>query len=425
MMRKKTILILLITVQTCAALAQLPAKSIEKNNGYISYRVYTITKALALDEGRQLSLYNYFNKRDSTAREMVAKQLPADQLTVFYKNEDVGLQTVLSPTEFADYMVNTSGYSILLAAINKRKRINLSEDAINNLFKRYNSGLDLVKNETINIRDWDEKQLVAALSADQLNAFIVARDEKSMDKLSSQQWKYLVAAKLNAGIDSNLFRKQVAEQNIKKTLVVMRLKGENSRSRTDSVIRALYLTRPFLLRKLELYRNEAIIKSQFNDLIAKREQLKLGEKQIDSLVERVRNVEMLGQDYQKLYKAGKYVMKPYEQDGIRKILSTVQINAYLNIKYNDIAGDDAKRIWGELQELKMTSGLSPEKTLSEIKGYELRRLVAKERNELAGTKENIQSKQLAEADKPDILRALEEKKDITSANNATKRSMAW
>jgi hypothetical protein len=425
MMRKKTILILLITVQTCAALAQLPTKSIEKNNGYISYRVYTITKALALDGGRQLSLYNYFNKRDSTAREMVAKQLPADQLTIFYKNEDVGLQTVLSPTEFADYMVNTPGYSILLAAINKRKRINLSEDAINNLFKRYNSGPDLIKNETINIRDWEEKQLVAALSAEQLNAFIMARDEKSMDKLSSQQWKYLVAAKLNAGIDSNLFRKQVAEQNIKKTLAVMRLKGENSRSRTDSVIRALYLTRPFLLRKLELYRNEAIIKSQFNDLIAKREQLKLGEKQIDSLVERVRNVEMLGQDYQKLYKAGKYVMKPYEQDGIRKILSTVQINAYLNIKYNDIAGDDAKRIWGELQELKMTTGLSPEKTLSEIKGYELRRLVAKERNELASTKANIQSKQLAEADKPDILRALEEKKDITATSNSAKRIMAW
>jgi len=398
--------------------------TLENYPGYIQYRVYAVAKANQLNDEKILKIANYFENRDKQVQDMIKRQTPVAEITSLYNIEDQDLQKILSPKEFANYMVATSSNSMLLKAIALHSELSLSDSKVDTLLRWYNTALSVASSAGI-AKDWEERQLFTILSNDQLYTLIKQTEKKQYDKQASLQWHKLVKLELSKGVDSNKFKRDYLDYQFKRSHAKIKLKVEKSTGRKETVDMLLYSKNPFLMRKMELYEGTAPENTLFTDLMMARSTLKLNGAQVDSLVNCTYQLMSLILDYNKTPRSASYPSRRFEYKTMSRILTEEQFDNFLQIRYSPRAEGDALATWAELEKSNLITGLDKKKVLKELTAYELNKVISKVKSNTSRTREAAYEAKRAEASKPEILIALEGKKNTAMTNSDQKRSMAW
>ncbi len=406
--------------------AQLSPKMYDYS-GYVTYRVYAVAKVVPLSEERQLMLAKYFLAMDSTAKDLIKQNSPTAKLSNLYGalKSNRGLQDYLSPEEFATYLMTTPSCSRLVTAIGYRNELKIDKEQIALLIKGYNDTFSLPKHIVSEIRPWEETKLLEILGQQKFAGFMALKERPFLEAQAAANWHYIVKEKLADKIDSNLFKQEVSDFLLKRLVARAYLGERKSQRRLDSIDHALYLSKPFILRKVELLKGRQNDQSIFADLIKNRHITKLTSVQIDSFVNRIYTLDRTQKEFQKVNSGAKYKTVNYENDGLAKILSSGQLDLWLNYKLKNSAKNNSARLWTELVAKKLTVGVDENKTREGLMQYELRRLTTAEKYKIKSSSENAKLKQAALFDKPNLLIKLEESKDLTATNHALKRKMAW
>lgn len=419
---KRKILIILVF---CLNVAIGAKAQLNTYPGYVNYRAYAVTKAIPLSEERQQLLAKYFLGIDSMAIELINKKAKVRDLTRLYITANRGLQKLLSPTEFAAFMVTTPNNTRILTAISYKDKLGLTEADIKALMHAYNESISLPAQEIGTLKYWETNKLKDLLKPQQFIDFFATINNKYNHSQASLRWQYMLKEKITDKIDSNKFKQDYVNLSLKKQVALASIKGERTKQKTDSIDRALYLEKPFIFRKSELYRGRSIDKSLFATLIKNRQVIKLSPTQLDSLVNRAYNLAVIKDQYDKKYHGANYKATAYEHDGLAKILTDAQLDKWLIYRNKNIAKNNALCLWAEMEARNLTQDVDAKKTQEELTDYELKRITSALKYQIKKTTENAKLRKMAQYEKPLLLIKLQEAKDLTATNQALKRKMAW
>jgi len=408
-----------------AARAQVAPEIAKKFKANIVSRIYEVTSKVPLSFQKQLQLGMFFKKMDSLANVNIAKGASLEDVSQFYVTRPRDLKPILSPIELNDYTtLNYTSASKLAVAIKFRKDLKLTPTQVDSLLLRLNAMASRKPGNAFDVKGYEAESLGRLLNAEQCKSLmmIICKDRALF--YTAADWQALKDFNLVKNPDSVEISNQNFNYEIVKQAFLNRPILAKNAFKDDSIRKSIDINKPRILLKLDAYKN-TLPQSEFAYVSRYRKEIALTDTQIDSLLNKVIQLEHLRMDYANRNVTGKYYAKPFETENLNAILTPQQWDIYLKSKSQTKAELNAQNDWAKLHQAGLTKELDSVKTHQENFQYELNLLVATERLSFNKSQRNAFAVKDIEASKPSPLKKLDMINKNVADNESLKRTLAW
>jgi len=410
-------------------LAQVGKEITLKYPASVVCRVYTITAKTNIPLKKQITLADYYLQQDKQANKALASGAPLADVAGIFTENTTYLKKLLSPLEFNDYLFSTDKTtSQFIKALRFRNDLALSDKQINELLAIASNPKNLqstANNEIpLSINRYEGEQLVKILTDKQYKSYITLLVTPWANTDNQDAWQKLTRYGFVNPCDSDRICKDNLSYFIKSDGIDAETNNSLLAGKLDSVRFTYFTFKPACLMKLDMV-NGTLPQSQFTDVLKARKVLWLTNRQVDTLITDISQLERLRVTYKAQHPYSKYDAIPFEGKKILSVLNTVQYNVYLKEKNKESALVNEKKTWNRLKQYDMLTNVDSVQLSKDLIRYHLNILVANERFHNDDTPQNAEARTAAERNKPAILKQLDINVKTTAAKNDSKKALAW
>jgi hypothetical protein len=263
------------------------------------------------------------------------------------------------------------------------------------------------------------------LSKDQFQQYFnVANRDKALES-TKDSWKQLKKYALVNNTDSIRVNDEIYQSALNQLVSLDKIALSHPEN-ADSIRKAYIYFRPYILIKLDAFKNTMPSIIMVSGILSNREKLNLTGVQIDSLIYNDINAERKKYAARARYSDGFLNIRPEQIASITRILTDEQYTAYLKIKNYKHSLFNADNDWAELKKAKLiTPQIDSTRVMTDIQAYELNGLVVGEKLSNNKTQANVFARQRIIDTKPDLLKKLDAMNNETVANKRLKDAFAW
>jgi hypothetical protein len=434
MLNKRTLSIRLLLIgiifSPLSMAAQVAKEVTTKYPASVVCRLYAIACKTNIPVKKQMVLADYFLQQDKQANKALSNGAPLADVANLYAVNTTYLKKILSPLEFNDYIFSADKTtSQFIKALKFRNELGLNEKQVNELLTLADKPHELraTANNEIppTINRYEGEQLVRILTGRQYKSYITLLVAPWADSDNLEAWLKLKRYGFVNPADSG----KVCKDNLNYFMKSDGMDAETSNSisagKTDSVRFSFFSFKPACLMKLDMV-NGTLPQTQFTDILKIRKVLWLNNRQVDTLISDISQLERLRGAYKAQHPYMKYDATPFEAKKILDILNTVQYNAYLREKNKDNAMVNEKKTWNRLKQYGLIKeGVDSVQLSKDLIKYHLDILMANERFHNDDSPQNAEARAAAEKNKPFILKQLDTNMKTTAAKDNSKKALAW
>ncbi len=412
-----------------SAKAQIAPEIIKKYPAHILVQIQHVTSRVSLPLDQQEKLAQYYTLEDGLAEAKKAQGGSLEEIDKFYSLDIRQLSKLLTPLQLNDYNTAelSNNTSELAKALKYRKELQLSKTQVNELLTRVSNDKTVSPPDLTLSKSIEFNSLKEVLSKDQFQFYFKVINKDKALTVAQDNWIQLKKFNLVQNSDSAKITDELFKHLFDQYTGIDQINYSRPKA-TDSVARFYTLFRPYILWKLDAYRNTLPwwVWGQTGRIIELRKELNLTNIQVDSLLYNNINLEKQKWNSPSRYSNEFINNWPAQIASILRVLNAEQYNRFLEIKNYNHSLFNADNDW---LALKKAGLILPEtdtiKVMAENQKYELRWLVANERVNNNRSQQNLFAKQAIENNKPQLLKKLDAVNNETAVNKNLKESFAW
>jgi hypothetical protein len=424
----KTLLILLCLCFPVFTQAQISPKVIKSYPAHVVARIYDVASKIELSEEQQLKIGKKLFESDSLANVNLAKGEPVSKIKKYYPSPKKFLYGILSQEELDSYLYE----------LDKKNRILLALKSSTLLQLEPQQALEIRKQEklldSLKITDYLKKyqfcnnKLDSILSKKQYTSLMKLAYADESKEETDKDWKNIQKLKLVPTKDSSRVYSELYTYNLEKNSFLDTHSKKFDTKKSTEIKNLIVLEKqPPVLTRYNILSNSIFKLNLFSIAIQYEKELKLNTTQIDSLLSKYKELEIMKyKDKEKnplLKKTDSYTS--FEQKGITTILDPKQIATLLTYKNKQNAIQIAQENWNELEKLALTKGYDKNAQLHEFAKYQILFLVASDQLKMNNNPVNMFRKRDVELKKPELLKQLDAIKRSEKNEKATKNELKW
>lgn len=386
--------------------AQVDSAVIRQFQAAIIWRISGVCSKVALPADRQVALGEYFRRQDDLANQAMLRGDKESVLKDYYQLSTDSLKKLLRPLEFNDYQLVTKAKSWRLrSVISLRRAIGITTSQVDELLKQ-GEVLDALKNQKSNIQTRERVEIQRILTDAQYKDYFFKVNEAVARQRAQSDFSDLKKNRLCQVSDSMTVYPELYQYELTRQANIELLQYQGDKNAYDRSVRLYDASKPVWLYRLSAAKANT---SKWRVLYAvyNKNELQLSEKQIDSLISR--HQQMCKQDFEQRYGKSQlgFTTKEHENETLLRILTPVQLTTFLQILNKEVSRKNAQTDWEKLKQYKLVNDFDKERTINELKEYQLKLLVADGMNSMEKNKKNSFARQDIIDNKPAVLKELE------------------
>lgn len=425
---KKTILPFLFIIATQFTMAQLSPKVTKGFPAPIVIKIYDVASKIAISEEKQIQIGKKLQANDSLANLSLSKAEPLSQLQKFYPSQKNILIGIVSNEELDAYLYEFDKKNRFLLALKSYKNLELNAKQMAEIRKQ-DEILDSLKIiESTKKYQFFNHKLDTILNKKQYTSLLKLVYWDRSKEESNIDWKNIQKLKLVTAKDTSQSHRKLFEYYLEmNSFLDPSAKKYDSKKNTEFKNLIVLEKQPPVLTRYNILSNFIYKINIFSSAIQYEKELKLNNTQIDTLLSKYKELELMKYKDKEtnplLKKTDTYAL--FENKAITSILDPKQIESLLAKKNEKNAIQIAQENWIELEKLGLTKGQDKNSQRKEFAIYQLRSLMANEQLKMNKNPANMFRKRDVELKKPELLKQLDSVRRSEKNAATTKSELRW
>lgn len=368
-MKYSALILLSIFISFNGAKGQSKSTIAYKYPAFIISKVYELNSKIRLSEFSQHKLADYLLIQDSLAK-VALKNGTLNPNSKFYQFSDEQLFALLSEGEFIEHLSCKYGKgSLIVIALNQAKNLLIDNTKLNTLLRAVCELGGTATSDSNQWQKWQEETLQRVLGPMKFKTLNEIYKSQDVAKNTAETIKKLKVAGLFQAVDSLKIGRLIWDYENKRRLLIS--SAITRQVNLDSINRYIALKKPLLLYRLDAF-NGDLPESEFSEVIKYRQQAKLSNIQIDSILLSIIRVSALNKNYKYAASSLEKYSSAFEKRIITKLLDSAQLNDYLKARGKEIARLRTYNDWNEMLRFHLVSNSDSTKICGEIFDHYLR-----------------------------------------------------
>lgn len=397
-----------------------------KYPAHIVYKIDNLLSKVNLNSEKQIKIAHEFFKLDSLANISLKKDATSIQLRSYYAVDKEIIKPILSAEEFDIYEYETETDNRFLAALKFGSSLKLNAIQLNKIREQkellYAASLS-TKEDKISVYN---NKLSEILNKEQyiLLLQIIYKEQSMAD--AKKDWHRIKQLDLVSEEKNNSEYKKIENYHSLKNSFLDLDSEKFDKKKLEFLTAKITLDEPPLLIRANILSAGEFKNNSFSSIIKYEKDIKLTETQIDTLLAKYKELEMIRFENEERDLTSKLPLKePSEYDNVIKILKPEQISVWLGNKHKNQATKIALKNWKKLEMEGLIKYLNQEATVLDFSNYQLKFLIADEKTRMYNTPEYAFYKRDIEQKKPDLLKQLDLIARNKSKGISTKNGLTW
>jgi len=406
--------------------AQVSTKLAQNYPPHIVFKIEDIVSKVNLSEDIQIKIAKKLFTKDSLVNLSLKKGESISKLKPYYLADKAILKPILSAEEYDTFEYETEKDNRFLVALQFKNILKLKDNQIAIIRKQkddlYTKPKE-TKKETINFYN---NSLSEVLSKEQYNSLlqIIYKDQSVAD--AKKDWERIKQLKLvSSEKNDEEYNKIENYHSIKNGLLDIDSERYDKK-KLEKLDNEIVLQEPPILIRANILSAGTFKDNVFSSIIKYEKEIKLTEVQIDTILEKYKELELIRFENEERDLTSKLPLKePSQYDNIIKILSPEQIDKWLANKNKNQATKVALKNWKKLEMEGLTKNLNKDAVVLDFTNYQIRFLIADEKARMYNTSEYAFYKRDIEQKKPELLKKLDAIAKDKSKGITTKNGLTW
>ncbi|TDD98556.1 hypothetical protein [Flavobacterium cellulosilyticum] len=408
--------------------AQLSTKVIKSFPAHIIIKIYDVASKIELSEENQLKIGKKLYTSDSLANVSLANGESVSKIKKYYPPGKKFLIGILKPEELDTYLYELDKKNRFLLALKSSTILHLEPQQTLEIRKQEKLLDSLKITDYLQKHQFCNRKLDSILSKKQYASLMNLAYADESKKETDNDWKNIQKLKLVPTKDSSRVYSQLYAYNLEKnSFLDSHSKKFDTKQSTEIKNLIVLEKQPPVLTRYNILSNFIYKLNLFSIAIQYEKELNLNPTQIDSLLSRYRELELMKykdkEENQLLKKTATYTL--YENKAIVTILDPKQLAILLTNKNKKNAIQIAQENWKELEQQGLTNGYDKNSQLQEFAKYNLNFLVASDRLKMNNNPINMFKKRDVELKKPELLKQLDAIKRSEKYTKVAKNQLKW
>ncbi|WP_163408874.1 hypothetical protein [Flavobacterium ajazii] len=395
---------------------------------HIVYKIDEVASKISLNEDKQIKIAQKFIKNDSIVNAALASGTPSNLLKNQYTIDRVFLKDILSVEEMEQFAYETDKDNRFLATLILTQPIKLQTDQIKKI-RHINDSLSATPKksprETIQFYNrklskiLNEKQYVDVIKFNY-------KDESFID--AKMDWERILRLKINTPGKEKEESQEIVNFHLAKNGYLDKKAERYEKKKQDFLSLKATLMEPPLLIRAKILSDQKHANNKYASIVKFEKELNLSQSQIDTLLAKYVAFERIILENKENDLNGNFTTPkplPSEFENIAKIVTSEQMNKWLNLKNKNEAIKKANQSWAALESEGLTKNTDQQKLMPELANYHLKLLIALEKNKNWKTSETRFLVRDVEQKKPEILVQLDAISRSKAKSENAKNALAW
>ncbi|KAF2517206.1 hypothetical protein [Flavobacterium foetidum] len=417
---KKLFLLLLMPLLSQAQLSQNLSKYFK---AHIILKIDEVNSKVNLSEDQQFKIGQKLLIADSLANINLTKNLNLINLRSYYTIDTDFLKPILSPEELDRYGYALNKDNRYLVALQFAMELNLAPSQIIAIRKQ-NDSLSAIEQlplkETIQLYN---KRLNSILAKEQYVSLIKIIYQEQSTEDAKKDWVKIKQYKLVEDKNDKTEFTKIFNYYLSRNSFLDKKAELYDKKKGDFFGKKIALNEPSVLTHVNILSDGTYKNNKYASVIKYAKIMELDKKQIDSLLFKYKQYELIRFENSETTAIPKMV--PSEYSDITQILTPEQVDKWLMNKNISEARKEAIRNWAQLEAEGLIKDLDKKDTVNQFSNYHLKVLVSKEIAKMYHTPENIFRSRDIEKKKPELLQKLDDINSSRLKKNKIKNSLTW
>lgn len=409
--------------------AQVSPNVSKRYPAHIVYKIDDVISKVNLSEDKQIKMAQKFMKTDSIVNAGLAVGAPAESLKAYYNSIDkTFLKNILSVEEMEQYNYEMDKDNRFLAALILAPYLKLQPEQINKIRQLNDSVSTTPQKSTKETIQFYNRKLSKILNKQQYVDVVKStyKDQSIAD--ARTDWQGILKLKINTpGKEQEEFKQLVDFHFAKNGFLDKKAELYEKKKQDFLSLKATMMEPPLLIRS-KILSDQKHANNKYASLIQFEKELNLSQKQIDTLLVKYLAFEKIIIENKENDLKGNFTTPkplPSEFENIAKIVTSEQMNKWLNLKNKNEAIKKANQSWAALESEGLTKNADQQKLMPELANYHLKLLIALEKNKNWKTSETRFLVRDVEQKKPEILVQLDALSRSKAKSENAKNALAW
>ncbi|CAD0001362.1 hypothetical protein [Flavobacterium salmonis] len=409
--------------------AQVSPNVSKRYPAHIVYKIDDVISKVNLSEDKQIKMAQKFMKTDSIVNAGLAVGAPAESLKAYYNSIDkTFLKNILSVEEMEQYNYEMDKDNRFLAALILAPHLKLQPEQINKIRQLNDSVSTTPQKSTKETIQFYNRKLSKILNKQQYVDVVKStyKDQSIAD--ARTDWQGILKLKINTpGKEQEEFKQLVDFHFAKNGFLDKKAELYEKKKQDFLSLKATMMEPPLLIRS-KILSDQKHANNKYASLIQFEKELNLSQKQIDTLLVKYLTFEKIIIENKENDLKGNFTTPkplPSEFENIAKIVTSEQMNKWLNLKNKNEAIKKANQSWAALESEGLTKNADQQKLMPELANYHLKLLIALEKNKNWKTSETRFLVRDVEQKKPEILVQLDALSRSKAKSENAKNALAW
>ena len=409
--------------------AQVSPNVSKRYPAHIVYKIDDVISKVNLSEEKQIKMAQKFMKTDSIVNAGLAVGAPAESLKAYYNSIDkTFLKNILSVEEMEQYNYEMDKDNRFLAALILAPHLKLQPEQINKIRQLNDSVSTTPQKSTKETIQFYNRKLSKILNKQQYVDVVKStyKDQSIAD--ARTDWQGILKLKINTpGKEQEEFKQLVDFHFAKNGFLDKKAELYEKKKQDFLGLKATMMEPPLLIRS-KILSDQKHANNKYASLIQFEKELNLSQKQIDTLLVKYLTFEKIIIENKENDLKGNFTTPkplPSEFENIAQIVTSEQMNKWLNFKNKNEAIKKANQSWAALESEGLTKNADQQKLMPELANYHLKLLIALEKNKNWKTSETRFLVRDVEQKKPEILVQLDALSRSKAKSENAKNALAW